>query len=126
MINFNQDSVFNLKEVDNSLARDEINNFLIDGEEVISVFKTIRDQIIFTNKRIISINVQGITGKKKSYSSMPYSKIQYFTVQTPGFIELFADSELFIKFTDGFEASFEFKAKVDILKICKSISTYVL
>ena len=77
MINFNTDSVFNLKEMDNSNVRAEIANLLIDGEEVIEAFKTIRDQVVFTNKRIIAIDVQGITGKRKSFSTLPYSKIQY-------------------------------------------------
>lgn len=46
--------------------------------------------------RTIAIDVQGITGKRKSFSTMPYSKIQYFSIQTPGLAELFLDSELFL------------------------------
>ena len=89
-------------------------------------FQTIRDQLIFTNKRIISIDVQGFTGARKSYSTMPYSKIQYFSIQTPGFAELFPDSELFIMFSTTFTAKFEFKGNVDIGKIGRMISEYVL
>ena len=76
--------------------------------------------------RIISIDVQGITGKRKSFSSMPYSKVQYFSVQTPGFAELIPDSELFLVFSSGFTAKFEFKGNVDIGKIGRMISEYVL
>ncbi len=89
-------------------------------------FQTVRDQVVFTNKRIISIDVQGITGKKKSYSSLPYSKIQYFSVQTPGFAELFPDSELFIMFSNTFTARFEFRGNVDVGLIGRMISEYVL
>ena len=126
MINFNKDSVFDLKPISVSDVSGEVNGLLIDGEEIACAFKTIRDQLIFTNKRIIAVDVQGITGKRKSFSTMPYSKIQYFSIQTPGFAELIPDSELFIMFSNTFTAKFEFKGGVDIGKIGRMISEYVL
>ena len=123
---FNQDSVFNLKPISNDEVRGEVDGLLIADEKVEFAFKTIRDQLVFTNKRIISIDVQGITGKRKSFATMPYSKIQYFSIQTPGFMELFPDSELFVMFTNGFTAKFEFKGAVDIGKIGRMLSEYVL
>ena len=125
-VNFNQDSVFNLKPISNDEVRGEVDGLLIADEKVEVAFKTIRDQLVFTNKRIISIDVQGITGKRKSFATMPYSKIQYFSIQTPGFMELFPDSELFVMFTNGFTAKFEFKGAVDIGKIGRMLSEYVL
>lgn len=125
-VNFNQDSVFNLKPISNDEVRGEVDGLLIADEKVEFAFKTIRDQLLFTNKRIISIDVQGITGKRKSFATMPYSKIQYFSIQTPGFMELFPDSELFVMFTNGFTAKFEFKGAVDIGKIGRMLSEYVL
>ena len=104
MINFNKDSIFNLKPIDVSQVRSEVGSFLIDGEEILEAFKTVRDQVVFTNKRIISIDVQGITGKRKSFSTLPYSTIQFFEVQTPGFMEIFPDTELFIQYANGFTA----------------------
>ena len=125
-VNFNQDSVFNLKPISNDEVRGEVDGLLIADEKVEFAFKTIRDQLVFTNKRIISIDVQGITGKRKSFATMPYSKIQYFSIQTPGFMELFPDSELFVMFTNGFTAKFEYKGAVDIGKIGRMLSEYVL
>lgn len=125
-VNFNQDSVFNLKPISNDEVRGEVDGLLIADEKVEFAFKTIRDQLVFTNKRIISIDVQGITGKRKSFATMPYSKIQYFSILTPGFMELFPDSELFVMFTNGFTAKFEFKGAVDIGKIGRMLSEYVL
>jgi len=125
-VNFNQNSAWNLKPISVDEVRSEVNGFLINGEEIAAAFKTVRDQLLFTNKRIIAIDVQGITGKRKSYSSMPYSKVQYFSVQTPGFAELIPDSELFLMFSSGFTAKFEFKGNVDIGKIGRMISEYVL
>ena len=125
-VNFNQDSVWNLKPIRVDAVKGEVNGLLIGGEEVVMAFQTVRDQLIFTNKRIIAVDVQGITGKRKSFSTMPYSKIQYFSIQTPGFGELIPDSELFIMFSNTFTAKFEFKGGVDIGKIGRTISEYVL
>ena len=125
-VNFNQDSVWNLKPIRVDAVKGEGSGLLIGGEEVVMAFQTVRDQLIFTNKRIIAVDVQGITGKRKSFSTMPYSKIQYFSIQTPGFGELIPDSELFIMFSNTFTAKFEFKGGVDIGKIGRMISEYVL
>lgn len=125
-ISFNQESTWNLKPISVDAVRSEMNGLLVRDEEVVMAFQTIRDQLVFTNKRIISIDVQGLTGKRKSFSIMPYSKIQYFSIQTPGFGELIPDSELFVVFSDSFTARFEFKGNVDIGKIGRVISEYVL
>ena len=125
-INFTRESVFDLRPINISEVRNDIYGLLLEDEEILSAFKTVRDQLVFTTKRIISIDVQGITGKRKSFSSMPYSKIQFFSIQTPGFIELVPDSELFLMFTNGFTAKFEFKGGVDIGEIGRMISAYVL
>ena len=125
-VNFNQDSVWNLKPIRVDAVKGEVNGLLIGGEEVVMAFQTVRDQLLFTNKRIIAVDVQGITGKRKSFSTMPYSKIQYFSIQTPGFAELIPDSELFIMFSNTFTAKFEFKGGVDIGKIGRMISEYIL
>lgn len=125
-VNFNTNSVFNLKPINVDSVKGELDGLLIDGEKVELAFQTVRDKLIFTNKRIIAIDVQGITGKRKAFSTMPYSKIQYFSIQTPGFGEIFPDSELFIMFSNGFTAEFEFKGNVDIGKIGRMLSEYIL
>ncbi len=125
-ISFNQDSVFNLKPIGLDQVRGELQGLLIAGEQPMQAFKTVRDQLIFTNKRIISIDVQGITGKRKAFTSMPYSKIQFFTIQTPGFAEIISDSELYVVFSNGTTATFEFGGKTDIGLIGRMISEYVL
>ncbi len=125
-VNFNQNSAFNLKPISVESVRDEVNGLLVEREAVLYAFQTVRDQLVFTNKRIISIDVQGLTGRKKSFSTMPYSKVQYFSIQTPGFAEIFPDSELFLMFSSGFTAKFEFKGQVDIGKIGRIISEFVL
>ncbi len=125
-INFNSGGVFNLKPIPLENVRNEVHGLLIKDEDCIYAFQTVRDQLVFTNKRIISIDVQGITGKRKSFASMPYSKVQYFAIQTPGFAELIPDSELFLMFSNGMTATFDFKGNTDIGKICRMISEYIL
>ena len=71
-ISFNSNSVWNLKPIGVDKVRGEVRGLLIGGEEVEMAFQTVRDQLIFTNKRIIAVDVQGITGKRKSFSIMPF------------------------------------------------------
>lgn len=125
-ISFNKESAWNLKPIDVNSVRSEVNGLLIEGEFIAAAFQTVRDQLLFTNKRVIAIDVQGITGKRKSFSSLPYSKVQFFSIQTPGFAEIIPDSELFMMFSNGYTAKFEFKGNVDIGQIGRMISEYVL
>jgi len=97
---------------------------MVVDEEIIQCFKTIRDQVIFTNKRVFVCNVQGLTGKKVSYFSYPYSKVQYFEVETAGLLDI--DSELILGFSNGNHLQFDFKTSVDIKRICNTISQFVL
>ena len=97
---------------------------LISGEEIICCFQSIRDGVVFTNKRIIAINVQGLTGKKKDFTSLPYSKIQAFSVETAGTIDL--DSELDLWFSGMGRVRFEFIGAADVAHLCKMISEKVL
>lgn len=126
MINFNKNTAWNLTPINLNSIHNEVAGLMVNGERPLMAFKTIRDQLVFTNKRIISIDVQGITGKRRSFTSLPYSKVQFFSIQTPGFMELVPDSELFLHFTNGFEATFEFRGNVDIGQIDRIISEYVL
>ena len=125
-INFNRESAWDLKPMNVSEVRDEVHGLLLEDEFIASAFRTVRDQLIFTNKRIVAVDVQGLTGKRKSFASMPYSKVQFFSIQTPGFAELVPDSELYLMFSNGFTAKFEFKGGVDIGQIGRMISEYVL
>ena len=94
------------------------------GEEIIQSFRGIRDGVVFTNKRIITINVQGITGKKKDFTSLPYSKIQAYSVESAGVFDL--DSELDLWFSGMGRVRFEFVARANVSEICRIISERVL
>lgn len=117
-------NLLNLKEIPLSSVRSEVAGLLIPGEEMIQAFQTIRDQVIFTDKRVFVVNVQGITGKKVAYISYPYSKVQYYGIETAGLLDI--DSELILNFSNGACLQFDFRSKVDIKRICASISKYIL
>lgn len=126
MVNFSNNTVFNLSPIKEEQVQENVKNLFVSGETIIGAYKTVRDQVVFTNKRIITIDVQGITGKRKDYSTLPYSKIQYFSVQTPGFAELVPDCEMELYFTNGFVAKFEFKGNCNIISLGQIISSYIL
>ena len=124
MIDFKNATFFKLKPVPDSDFLSMISPLFIPGEEVVQSFRGIRDGVVFTNKRIFAINVQGITGKKKDFTSLPYSKIQAFSVETAGVLDL--DSELDLWFSGMGNVRFEFVASADVSRICRMISERVL
>lgn len=124
MIDFKNATFVKLSPVGKIALNQNIQDMLVDGEQVVQTYKAIRDVVIFTNKRIFAINVQGITGKKKDYTSLPYSKIQAFSVETAGLLDL--DSELDLWFSGLGKVRFEFVSSADVTKICKFISSAVL
>lgn len=82
---------------------------MIEGEQGYLAFKGIRDYIVFTSKRIIAVNVQGMTGKKKDYASLPFAKVQAFSLETAGTFDL--DAQLELWFSGLGRVKFEFKAR---------------
>lgn len=124
MIDFNNDVFVKMTPVNMKIFGHEVIPFLIPGEEIIGSYQVMRDGVVFTTKRIIAINVQGLTGKKRDMTSLPYSRIQAFSVETAGVMDL--DSELELWFSGIGKIKFEFSGKTDITELCKMISQYVL
>ena len=119
MIDFQNASYLKLMEVDTAKGARQVEGMLIPGESVVACFKGVRDSVVFTNKRVIATNVQGITGKKTDYTSLPYSKVQAFSIETAGLVDL--DSELHLWFSSVGMVRFEFSRGVDV----KRLSTYI-
>jgi hypothetical protein len=124
MIDFQNASYLKLKPVQNHAFEALIAPMLIHGEGILASFQGIRDGVVFTNKRIFAVNVQGLTGKKKDFTTLPYSKIQAFSVETAGVIDL--DSELELWFSGLGRVKFEFVSRADVAGICRMISEQVL
>ncbi len=70
---------------------------LIDGEEIQHAYKLFRDLIVFTNFRLFLVNKQGMTGKKREYTCVPYKSINYFIKEIAGHFDLYAEIKIWIK-----------------------------
>ncbi len=123
MIDFKNGAVFKLR-MDRTPRANDVVNLLVPGENVLSSYTGVRDYVVFTDKRVISVNVQGVTGKKKDYTSMPYSKITAYSVETAGVLDW--DSELELYFSGLGKVRFEFTGGSDVEQIGLCISRYVL
>ncbi len=93
-LNFGNVLTGNLKEISTAEVEKDYGKFLMSGEIVEHAFKLVRDIIIFTNRRIIDIDLQGMSGKKKQLSSIFYSNIINVSAETAG--KGFDDSEIVI------------------------------
>jgi hypothetical protein len=124
MIDFDKASVFKLAPCNPQDIAPSVAPILIPGEDIVSCFKSARDHVVFTNKRLIAVNVQGITGKKRDYTSLPFSKVQAFSIETAGTFDL--DAELDLWFSGLGKVRLEFKGSVDIRQIGQMIASYAL
>lgn len=77
-------------------AQKEYGHLLSDKESIDKAYKLVRDMFIFTNRRLILIDVQGVTGKKIECRSIPYSKITTFSVETAGHLDLDAELKIWV------------------------------
>lgn len=124
MIDFTNKAIVKLSKTKPESVTKEISPLLVPGEDIIGAYSSVRDHVVFTNKRIIAVNVQGVIGKKKDFATLPYSKIQAFSVETAGGFDL--DSELEIYFSGLGKVKFEFTGSSDIIKIGQTISNFIL
>lgn len=124
MIDFANPSFVKLNQCDDSEAVAQVAALLIDDESVFAGFKGIRDMVIFTNRRIIAVNVQGLTGKKKDYTSLPYSKISAFSFESAGTFD--RDAEMEIWMSGLGKVRFEFGRGFDVPAFSRLIGKYIL
>ena len=124
MIDFKNGSVFKLAPCDPGEIGSTVAPLMIQNERIISAFKTVRDFVVFTDKRIIAVNIQGITGRKRDFSSLPYGKIQAWSVETAGSFD--RDAELELWFSGLGSVRLEFKGDSDIIRLSQTIAVYVL
>lgn len=124
MIDFQNGSVFKLKKVEDAKFDAELAPLLVEGEKILGCYQDVRDHVVFTDKRVIAVNVQGITGKKKDFTSLPYAKVSVFSVETAGTFDL--ESELELYYSGVGRVRFEFRGSSDIIDIGRIISQYAL
>lgn len=96
---------------------------LVEGETPHAAFETVRDKVVFTSRRIIAIDVQGVSGVKVDYISIPYKRISIFSCETAGAMDRDAELTLYI---NGYPQpiKFEFASGIDVCKISQMIAFY--
>ncbi len=114
-----------LTQINNDQLDANLEKILIDGEKILKGFKAIRDIFAFTDKRLIAIDKQGLTGKKQEYHSIPYKSISHFSVETAGHLDLDAELKIYISSQNAPIYDLQFKDD-SILEIQKSIAKSIL
>lgn len=115
----------NASEIDIKRVEREFEKILAEGEQVEKAYKLIRDLFVFTDKRLVLLDKQGVTGKKVEYHSIPYKSITHFSVETTGNFDLESELKIWIS---GAQMPIEkqFKNDKSIYDIQKSLAYYVL
>jgi hypothetical protein len=114
----------NAAEADIDDVEQDLEQILTDGEQVERAFKLVRDLLIFTNRRFILVDRQGMTGKKTSYHSIPYRGITNFAVETAGHFDLESELKIWIS-SNPTPIQKTFTRGKTILEVQKALATYV-
>ena len=104
----------------------EYSKLLIEGEEIELGFKLIRDTFIFTTKRLILVDKQGLTGSKTEYKSITYKSITRFSVETAGTFDLDAELKIWVSSETLPSIKKQFNKSVNVYDVHNVLATYVL
>ena len=107
-------------------ASGNVQELLLDGEQIVGAYKTVRDQAVFTTHRIFMVDMQGMTGTRQEIFVLPYRKILHYGIKTAGFGDPLQTSELTVCFADEHEAKFGFIGQDELLAVARAISRCIL
>jgi len=116
----------NAGAVDQEELKKDYGKLLIEGEEIELGFKLVRDLFIFTTKRLILIDKQGLTGNKVEYKSITYKSISRFSVETAGTFELDAELKIWISSEQMPSIKKQFNKSVNVYDVHNVLATHVL
>ncbi|MFS1134101.1 PH domain-containing protein [Enterococcus hirae] len=116
----------NATQHNNESVEKELIDVFIANEKVDLAFKLIRDLIVFTGKRLIIVDKQGMTGKKVEYKSIPYKSISRFSVETSGHFDLDAELKIWISSAELPAESLQFRKDNNIVVIQQALAAAVL
>ncbi|GAB4115411.1 MAG: PH domain-containing protein [Roseiflexaceae bacterium] len=111
----------NASELDNAALEKELNSVLAESERVMRAFRIMRDLFVFTDKRLLLIDKQGVTGRKAEYHSIPYKSITHFMVETAGTFDDDAEMKIYISGNPN-PIQREFKRGTDIVGVQKTLA----
>ncbi|NRD76376.1 PH domain-containing protein [Bacillus sp. BRMEA1] len=115
----------NASEVNAAEVQKEFAKILAPNERIEKAYKLIRDMFIFTNKRLILVDKQGLTGKKVEYHSIPYRNITHFSIETAGHFDLDAELKIWIS-GNALPLQKQFNKNLNIYELQSVLAEYVL
>ena len=115
----------NASEINLDALIKEYNKVLAENERIEKAYKLVRDLFIFTNKRLILVDKQGVTGKKTEYHSIPYKSITHFSIETAGHFDLEAELKIWIS-GNALPIEKQFNSSLNIYELQQVLATYCL
>ncbi|MHA7813418.1 MAG: PH domain-containing protein [Phycisphaerales bacterium] len=116
----------NASQVDLKVAAKETNHLLVPGEKIELCYKLVRDLFVFTDRRLILIDKQGVRGKKVECHSIPYKSVTHFAIETAGTFDRDAELKIFISgATVPIEKQFR-KGGANIFDVQRAIATAIV
>ena len=115
----------NASEIDVSKVGDDFAQVLAPGERVEKAYQLIRDLFVSTDKRLILVDKQGLTGKKIEYRSLPYRSITRFSVETAGHLDLDAEPKIWVSGSPT-PIQKQFNRNLNIYEVQSVLAGYVL
>jgi hypothetical protein len=115
----------NSSKIDAAKVQAEFSKILAPGERVEHAYQLIRDYFVFTDRRFVLVDKQGVTGSKVEYHSIPYRSITHFSIETAGTFDLDAELKIWIS---GSAAPLQkrFNKKLSIYEVQSVLASYVL
>ena len=115
----------NASKIDPAKVQQEFAQILAPGEKVEHAYQLIRDYFVFTDKRLVLVDKQGITGSKVEFHSIPYKSITHFSIETGGTFDLDAELKIWISSTAA-PIQKQFNKKLSIYDVQSVLASYVL
>lgn len=115
----------NASKIDASKVQQEFQQILAPNEQVEHVYQLIRDYFVFTDKRLVLVDKQGMTGSKVEYHSIPYRNIIRFSIETAGTFDMDAELRIWLS-GDPVPLKKQFNKKLSIYEVQSVLAAYVL
>ncbi|MDD3114814.1 MAG: PH domain-containing protein [Anaerovibrio sp.] len=116
----------NASEINAEEIRAKYSMLLVSGEKINQAYKVVRDMFLFTDRRLILVDVQGLTGKKVEYHSIPYDKITHFSIESAGNFDMEAELKIWISGMGPNPIEKTFGRNDSVYKIQSLLAEYVM
>jgi hypothetical protein len=115
----------NASKIDAGKIQTEFAQILAPGERVEHAYQLFRDYFVFTDKRLVFVDKQGMTGSKLTYHSIPYRSIVHFSVETSGTFDMDAELKIWIS-VNPVPIQRQFNKRLSIYEVQAVLASYVL